>query len=421
MKKTARKRTTKEAPKGVQLTEPLAAFVRQELRSFVIAQGMIALATMLEEDRTALCGEPYARGKRGGPKRAGTAPGELVMGGRRVRVKRPRARDEEGEVTLPSWAEFAATDPLGERALEQMVVGVSTRKYARSLEDVPEEVATRGTSRSAVSRRFKAMTQKQLDELMSRDLSDLAISTVMIDGIHFEEHVVVLAVGIDEGGQKHPLGLWEGATENGAVCISLLNDLVTRGLDAQRSMLFAIDGSKALRSAIGKIFGKRALVQRCQEHKRRNVLGHLPKEMHPSVRKAIGDAYRSASATTAKTRLKRLASSLEDDHPGAAASLREGLDETLTVKALGLCLGLERTLSTTNLIENLNGGIRDVTRRVKRWRGGSMILRWVAAAVVDRARSFRRLRGYRSMPKLVAELRRNDARLDPVEPEAEVA
>ena len=257
--------------------------------------------------------------------------------------------------------------------------------------------------------------------MLSRDLSDLAITTVMIDGIHVEEHVVVLAVGIDEGGRKHPLGLWEGATESGAVCISLLNDLVTRGLDAQRSMLFAIDGSKALRSAITKIFGKRALVQRCQEHKRRNVLGHLPKEMHPSVRKAIGDAYRSGSAKTAKTRLKRLASSLEDEHPGAAASLQEGLDETVTVKALGLSQALERTLSTTNLIENLNGGIRDVTRRVKRWRGGSMILRWVAAAGVERARSSRRLRGYRSMPKLVAELRRNDARLDPVEPEAEVA
>jgi putative transposase len=377
---------------------------------------------MLEEDRMALCGPAYARGREEGPRRAGSASGELVMGGRRVGVKRPRVRDEGGEIHLPTWLEFAAEDPLEERALEQMVIGVSTRKYARSLEDVPEEIETRGTSRSAVSRRFKAATKKQLDALLKRDLGELGIAAVLLDGIYIEEHVILVAIGVDEGGMKHVLGLWEGATENHGVAVALLNDLVSRGLDPQRSTLFVIDGSGALRKAIRKVFGERGIIQRCQVHKRKNVLDHLPKEMHPSVGKALRDAYTSASHAAAKKRIEGLARQLESEHPGAAASLREGLDETLTVKRMKLPRSLERTLSTTNMIENVNGGVRDVTRRVKRWRGGSMILRWVAAAVAERSKTFRRLRGHKGMPTLVAFLRTNDARLDgDVAPEAEVA
>jgi transposase-like protein len=237
------------------------------------------------------------------------------------------------------------------------------------------------------------------------------MAAIMIDGIHIDEHVILIALGIDEGGQKHLLGLWEGATEHHKVCLSLLQNLVRRNLDVQRSTLFVIDGSGALRKAIRTVFGEYALVQRCQVHKAKNVRDHLPKEMQQSVRKAMRDAYQARSVAAAKTRLVALAKQLATEHPGAAASLREGLDETLTVKGMGLTSSLERTLSTTNPIENLNGGVRDVTRRVKRWRGGSMILRWVAASALDRQKTFRRLRGYRAMPTLVAFLRRNDTRL----------
>lgn len=408
MKKTDRKRKKTEAP-SLRLVDSLADLVRAELRDFVIGEGMKALALMLEQEREALCGPAYSRGP-AGPRRAGSAPGELVLGGRRVRVRKPRVRDEDGEVTLSSWAEFAAEDALEERALEQMVLGVSTRKYRRSLEDVPAE--TRGESRSAVSRRFKAATEAQVKALLGRDLQALNLVALMMDGIHIQEHVVLIALGIGEDGRKHVLGLWEGASENKAVCMTMLNSLVARGLDPQRSLLFVIDGSKALRAAIRDVFGARALVQRCQVHKRRNVLGHLPKELHPSVGKGIRDAYAARSKSAAKKRLLTLAAQLETEHPSAAESLREGLDETLTLKDVGLPKALERTLSTTNIVENLNGGVRDVTRRVKHWRGGSMIRRWVAAAVLEREASFRRLRGYRGLSKLVAALRANDAQLD---------
>lgn len=411
MKKSEKKATKEQAERRLSLVTPLAQVVRQELREFVIGQGMAALHQMLEEERTRLCGPAYTRGDRSGPRRAGSAQGELVMGGRRVRVRRPRVRDEDGEVALPCWEEFSAEDPLAERALEQMMVGVSTRKYERSLEPLSAEVQERGTGRSAVSRRFKALTQKRLDDLLSQDLQDLPIVAILIDGIHIDEHVILIALGIDEGGQKHVLGLWEGATEHHKVCVSLLNNLIGRNLDVQRSMLFIIDGSAALAKAIRKVFCGYAIIQRCQVHKVNNVRDHLPKQMHQSVGKAMRDAYRAPSAAAAKTRLLALQKQLEVEHPGAAASLREGLDETLTVKTIGLSKSLERTLSTTNPIENLNGGVRDATRRVKRWRGGSMILRWVGAAVLERQTTFRRLRGYRDMPTLVAFLRRNDARL----------
>lgn len=413
MSKNAKKKLSKKVPSSpvLQMVVPLAEVVRMELREFVISKGMEALALMLEQDRVALCGPAHSRGQ-GAARRAGGAPGRLVMGGRRVTVRRPRVRDDGGEVELPSWRELADEDPLTERATEQMLIGVSTRKYARSLESLPSDAAESGTSRSPVSRRFKAATEKQLSKLLESDLSGHPLVAVMIDGIHIEERVVLVALGVDEDGKKHVLGLWAGATENSTVCKALLNNLVRRGLDAQRSLLFVIDGSPALRKAIRTIFDGRAIIQRCQFHKHRNVIDHLPEDMHLSVGKAIRDAYRSTSAKAAKKRLQALASQLEADHPCAASSLREGLDDTLAIKALKLNAGLERVLSTTNAIENVNGGIRRITRRVKRWRDGKMIMRWTAAALLEHSKGFRRLRGYKGIPTLIAALRRNDARLD---------
>jgi len=414
--KKRRKTKAEVIPVGTVLEE----LVRENLREFVFEQGMVALHSVLEEERSLLCGAPYERGKRAS-RRAGSAPGELVLGGRKVAVKRPRVRDAEGEVMLDSYRYFSESDPLQARALEQMVVGVSTRKYQRSLEDVPAAMDPRSTSKSAVSRRFVAATKRQLKTCLEASLEDLDIKAVMLDGIHLAKHLVVIAVGIDSDGCKHVLGFWEGSTENTEVCVSLVSDLVRRGLDSQKSTLFVIDGGKALRKAISLVFGTRAVVQRCQIHKMRNVVGHLPKELQPSVRQTMREAYASRSYKTALARLRRLASSLSEEHPGACASLKEGLEETLTITHVGLTKNLERSLCSTNIIENLNGSIRHMTRRVKTWKTGTMALRWVATAVFEAKKKFRRLRGYKNMFRLVQYLEARDQQLNRAVDQEEMA
>jgi transposase-like protein len=407
MRKSASKDAKREVVDGpgVERTLMLAEFVRHNLFEFVVREGMKALDVLLEQERQSLCGPAYERGRAEGARRWGSTEGRLVMGGQRVSVRRPRVREEGREVELPTWSAFADRDPLNARTVEQIALGVSTRGYRRSVDEVPAELDADSTSKSAVSRRLVAMTQQQLDTWLRRDLSKERIAAVMVDGIEVAEHTVIVALGITEGGEKQPLGLWDGATENSVVCQALLDNLVQRGLDPQRSYLFVIDGSKALRKAIRNTFGQRVLVQRCQEHKRRNVLAQLPKKLHPSVNKTLRDAYRSPSKAVAKRRLLQLVSRFESEYTGAAASLKEGLDETLTLKDLGLSEALERTLSTTNPIENLNGTIRRIQRRVRRWRDASMVRRWVAIGVLEAQRGFRKLRGHKSMAKLVDALR----------------
>ena len=234
----------------------------------------------------------------------------------------------------------------------------------------------------------------------------------MLDGLVVGDHVVLVAIGVDADGGKHPLGLQEDATENAASCTTLLADLRDRGLRTDRSLLVVIDGSKALRKAVSDIFGKRAVVQRCQEHKIRNVTSHLPKDMHVNVRRSMQDAYRCGKRARAKKLLENLERTLRASHPGAAGSLVEGLDETLTVLDFGLPRMLERTLATTNMIENVNGTVRDVTHNVKRWRSGTMVLRWLAAALHEAQKGFRRVRGYKGLARLVSALRDRDADID---------
>src|SRR5713101_6178477 len=396
--------------------------VREALYDTVIGAGLACVDEVLETERVALCGERYEHLPDRQALRAGSVASSLVLGGRRVAVQRPRARSVAGrELGLPSWREWSARDPLEQRAVEQMVLGVSTRGYARSLEPLPEAVAVRSISKSAVSERFVYGTERKLAELMSRDLRELKLVALMIDGVHFGEHVVLAAVGVDAQGAKHVLGLREGATENAAAVRALLADLVERGLDSSRALLIVIDGAKALHKAVVEVFGARALIQRCREHKKRNVTDALPERLRAAVRAAMNQAYATREAKRARRLLDNLARRLEHQHPGAAASLREGLDETLTMMRLGLPENLERVLSSTNLIENLFSRVREIGRRVKRWQSGTMVLRWTAAGVLEAERGFRKLAGYRALPSLVAALGAHDAQLDRTEGKLDTA
>ena len=371
---------------------------------------------MMEADRVALCGAKGVPDAKRRATRGGHTAGAVVLGGQRIGMRRPRARSTlHGELALPSYAWAAERDPLDAATMHAIAAGVSTRRYAGTLDQLPPPEAARSASKSAVSRRFVALSQEQLQQWLSRSLSDIDLPVVMIDGIHFRERVILVALGIDAKGEKHVLGLREGSTESTRVVRSLLSDLVERGLDADRARLWVIDGGKALRRAIAECFGAMALVQRCQEHKRRNVLEHLPEELHAGVGRALRDAWDGANAALAKKRLQRLAASLEAKHPGAAASLREGLDETLTVQGLGITGALYRTLRTTNPIENLNGSIGHYTRNVKRWKDGAMTLRWVASALTDAGGRFRNLRGHRDMKTLMAALAVRVAKADKAE------
>lgn len=416
MGKAARK-SDRGQEENAQALLPIAALaftLRRGLREFIVESGMKVLDELLEQERTELCGPRYKHEPERAAHRAGHASGELAMGGRRVRVRRPRVRTDERELELPTWKQFSSEDPLNARALEEMVIGVSTRKYRRALEDLPPKVKERGTSKSAVSRRFVAATAKELATWLGRDLSTVDLAAVMIDGLAFgDERVVLIALGIDRGGKKHVLGIHEGATENAAACGALLDDIIARGVQPKRSKLFVVDGAKALVKATRERFGERAFIQRCQVHKKRNVRDHLPEYMRSSVSATMSQAYQSRDAVRATKLLENLARSLEADHPSAAASVREGLAETLTVVRLQLPLQLCRVLSTTNPIENLNGSVRDVCRRVKHWRSGDMILRWTCAAMREAENKFRRVQGAKGgLPLLINALQRNDERLD---------
>jgi putative transposase len=392
---------------------------RTELLELALRSGMKVFAKMLEEDRTALCGPRYAHEPERPASRAGTTPSEIVLGGRKVTIQRPRVRTAEGEVPLPTFQTMAATDPLDRRVVEQMLVGVATRQYARSLEPLGPDVTVRGTSKSAVSRRFVARTKAQLTAWQTTPLDALALAVLLIDGVHVGEHCLLVALGITEDGTKHALGLWEGSTENATLCQSLLTNLQSRGLRTRRSVLVILDGSKALHRAVRDTFGDLALIQRCQVHKLRNVLDHLPERQRPWVKAILHRAYGSDDVTKATRLLQDLARRLESDYPSAAESVREGLDETLTVIGLQLSPALRRSLSTTNAAESLISRTRQVKRNVKRWQGGQMVLRWVAAGVLEAVKGFRRLKGHKEMPTLVAVLRARDQQLGVVREEAE--
>jgi transposase-like protein len=322
-------------------------------------------------------------------------------------VPRLRARSVDGhELALSSFAYAAGRDPLDARTLEAIAIGVTTRKYRRALDPLPAGIGERAVSKSSVSRRFVALTSAQLTTWLAQPLDGLDVRIILIDGLHFRDHVILVALGVDSQGRKHVLALREGTTENATVCKALLADVRERGLDLERPVLFVIDGGTGLRKAIRETCGPTAIIHRGQVHQRRNVLEHLPETMRPRVRRVLDEAYGLADAALAKRRLTQLAAGLDHPHPGAAASLREGLDETLTLQRLGVTGALYRTVRSTNAIENLNGLVGHFVRNVRRWRDGHMLVRWIAAGLHEVGCSFRRLRGHRDLAALIRALDR---------------
>jgi transposase-like protein len=307
--------------------------------------------------------------------------------------------------------------------LERMLAGVSTRRYARTQEPVGEEVerASRSTSKSAVSRAFVARTSERLGELMARRLDDIRLAVLMLDGIDLKGRCNVVALGITTEGVKVPLGLWEGSTENAAVATALLSDLVDRGLDVGQGVLCVLDGAKALRKAVRDVLGHDTPVHRCIRHKERNVLDHLPERDRPAVKRRLRRAWVDTDHARALDALRTLAGELERSHPGAAGSLREGLEETLTLTRLGIRGALKRTLESTNPIESMIECVRRTSRNVKRWQSGDMALRWTAAGMLEAEQQFRRVVGYRDLAKLAVAIERDLAAKNVPSPTAEQA
>lgn len=396
----------------VQMPLPLMASlndIQQGFFALCVKAGRDVLSAMMEQDRVALCGPKGVPNPKRTAQRGGSVHGEVTLGGRRVGVRRLRAHKIEGEeMSLPSFQFMSARDPLNAQTMASIAAGVSTRDYAGCLDRLPAGESERAVSKSSVSRRFVVMSQQVMDTWMRKPLGELDLCGVMIDGIVFGKHTIVIALGISAGADKHVLGLREGSTENATVVQELLSDLVERGLPTDRSLLFGIDGSKALFKAIRNTFGDRAVIQRCQVHKTRNVTEHLPEHMREGTKRAMREAYESTNAELAQRQLERLARGLEREHPGAAASLREGMEETLTLQRLGITGALYRSLRSTNAIENLNGLIVRFTRNVRRWQGGQMLQRWVATALQQASKRFRRLRGCEKVDTLIAALKKLD-------------
>jgi putative transposase len=400
-----------DLPAEIQLAlTGIASVAREGLLAMSVAAGMAVMQAMFDAEITAACGP---RGKHDPGRvatRHGSENGSVVLGGRRLPVTRPRARTADGhEVPLPTYQLFAAEDQLTQVVMQRMLAGLATRRHTAAAEPVGHDVeqAASATGRSAISRRFVAQTKTALAELLARDLTAFDVKVLMIDGEHLADHCCVVALAITADGTKVPVGLWEGSTENKTVVTHLLSDLVSRGLDATDGLLVVIDGAKALSAAVTAVFGANAAIQRCTVHKRRNVAEHLPESERAWVDQKLVRALNKPDAAAGLRDAKALAAVLERNHPGAAASLREGLPELFTVARLGITGSLAKTLTTSNPIESMISIARATNRNVTRWRDGQMVLRWTAAGMLNAQRSFRRVKGYKQMPQLVAALRRH--------------
>lgn len=381
----------------------LAGAAKEGLMALSVGVGLGVLHELMEAEVDEVVGPKGCHLPDRTAVRHGHEGGEVTLGGRRVPVSRPRARTVDGgEVRLGVYSHFAARDQLADVMLERMLAGVSTRRYARTGEPVGTDVdeVARSTSKSAVSREFVSRTREHLIDLMSRPLSDLRLAVVMLDGIELKGRCCVVCLGIDTDGTKHPLGLWDGSTENATVATTLLSNLTGRGLDVDQGVLVVLDGGKALRKAVRDVFGVHTPVQRCIRHKERNVLDHLAEHQRDTVRRRLRAAWALEDHDIALERLQVLADELARTDPGAAASLREGMAETLTITRLGVRGQLKRTLASTNPCESMIETVRRTSRNVKRWKNGDMCLRWTAAGMLEAEQQFRKIIGHTDLAAL---------------------
>ncbi len=385
--------------------DDLAVTLRDGLLAMTTAAGLVVMRQMLDAELVSIVGAKHSKLPDRVGNHHGTTTGKVTLGGRKVSVERPRGRRVDGgEIELDSWSTFTSSDPLRQIIVERMLAGVATRRYTLVAEPIPG-VDAKGTSKSAVSRTFVAATQDLVDEMLNRDLSDLDVAVLMIDGLNVAGQMIIVALVICADGTKVPVGLRLGDTENMMVVKDLLADLVDRGLRFEQGILAVLDGAKALHKAVTKVFGTAAKIQRCTLHKRRNVTGYLPEKKRKAIDKRLASAFAAAEADKGIAECRRLAAQLKGDHPDAAASLLEGLDEMFTVARLGITGALRRTLTNTNCIESMISIVRTVTARVKHWHDGDMKKRWIVTGMTEAQRSFRRVRGHRDMPNLVAVLR----------------
>ena len=380
----------------------LVVAAQEGMRDLADRVGMELMRRAVDVERAELTEGPEKTGYKWG-----SQPGYAFWNGRKVLLDNQRVRTLDGrrELALKSYAKFQEDGKTGRVALREMMRGVSTRNYAEGVEGFLNGY---GLKRSSVSREFIRASTKRLEELLERDLSKLELTAIFIDGIGFAEHLLIVALGVDATGRKHTLGLWQGATENAEVCKTLLDDLVRRGLTTTKGLLLVVDGGKGLRAAIQRTFGKGAEVQRCLEHKKRNVLEHLPKHRQAEFRRKLSAAYGMLDYDEAKHALLGCVGELERINPSAAASLREGLEETLTLHRLELPAALRVSLSTTNPIESSFSYARDKTNRVKRWHGGDQVQRWAASALLKAETTWRKIKGHTLMSRFTETLSRRE-------------
>jgi transposase-like protein len=412
-----------EMPLPARIQEALGELVgaaREGLMALSVGVGLGVVHELMQAEVDEVVGPKGKHDPGRTAKRHGHEDGSLTLGGRRVRVRRPRMRsaDDHRELPVQTYEFFADRDPLTRAVMDRMLAGVSTRKFAQVGEPVGTEVEAAASARSktTVSELFVERTRTALGELMSRRLDDVRLAVMMLDGLEIAERTHVVALGISTEGVKIPLGLWEGSTENATLARTLLADLVDRGLDPEQAILFVIDGGKALRRAIRDVFGEHALVHRCQRHKERNVCDLLPDRDRDQVRARLRAAWSLTDPELAEQRLVLLAGELDRTWPDAAGSLREGLDDTLTLMRLGITGQLAKTLCSTNPCESMLEIVRYTQRNVKRWQDGDMRKRWTAAGMLIAEQQFRRIIGYRDLATLVIAVERHALRVAAKEP-----
>jgi putative transposase len=385
--------------------EDLLVLMQDSLESLALERGLLVASGLLEDEVTRLCGLRYQRQPGRTHTRYGHQRGVATLAGQKVAIERPRVRhtDGRGEVPLETYARLQSPDAMPRAVLRRMVRGVSTRDYAGVVDLARDGF---GVARSSVRRDFVRASAADVRAMAERRFEGHRFPVVMIDGVEYAGETIVVAMGITEDGTKRVLGLRQGATENACVCVALLEDLQARGLDTSQPTLLVLDGSKALHAAARRVWGNKAVIQRCQIHKRRNLKAHLPEKHHAEWDRRLTAAYQGEGYEEAKASLETTAKWLARLNPDAAASLREGLEETLTVIRLGLTGSLRRTLCSTNPIESALSVAQRVTARVTRWRDGDMRQRWCVAGLLRAESKFRRVKGHRAMGAFLKALER---------------